>query len=627
MGYLGTIGRERIHPHRRGETSVRVSLRIGGMTCLDCSRRVARALERIEGVSSAAVDYRAGRATVEVNREVPPEALISAVERAGYHAELSSEPAPNGALTGGSADSRDAAPVAATSAAPREHEPGTPILAREALERPSHPVAPERGGRPNGPSSGAADFDLLIIGTGGAGMAAAIQGAELGANVAIVEGGTIGGTCVNVGCIPSKNLIEAAAHYYGARRGFPGIAPCEGALAWREVLAQKQALIEELRRTKYVDVLASYPSVTLFEGRARLLGDGRVQVGNREHRARKVVVATGTSPAAPPIPGLAEVNALDSTTAMELEELPRSMIVLGGSAVGLELGQMFARFSVKVTVIELMPHLLPSEDESISEALKRSLEEEGLEIHTGTTATSVERDHEGVVVRVRQGDLVGQLRAERLLVAVGRRPNTRDLGLEAAGVELTERGFVRVDAAMRTSNPDVFAAGDVTGGPGYVYVAAAGGRVAAANALQELWTAAGSSGELRELDLSAVPRVTFTAPQVASVGLTEAEARAAGHDVQASTLPLEQVPRALVAHQRRGLIKLVIEAGSGKLLGVHAVGPNAGELMGEATLAVRAGLTARDLTETLHPYLTWVEGLKLAAQATSMDVSRLSCCA
>ena len=440
----------------------------------------------------------------------------------------------------------------------------------------------------------------------------------MGATVGIAEGGTLGGTCVNVGCIPSKNLIEAAAYYYGARKGFPGIAPCEPRLDWRAVIDQKDALVNELRQAKYADVLASYPEIRLLEGPACLLGGGRARVGDVEHRARKILIATGTSPALPAIPGLDQVGALNSTTAMELPKLPASMIVLGGSAVGLELGQTFARFGTKVTVIELMPRLLPNEDEAVSDALRGYLEAEGIEVHTGITTTGVARDGDDTVVHVHEGSLTGRLRAERILVAAGRQPNTRGLGLEAAGVALSPKGFVQVDLTLRTSNLDVYAAGDVTGGPGYVYVAAAGGRVAAQNALSE---------EQRHLDLAVVPNVTFTVPQVGSVGLTEAAARAAGFNIQVTTLAMEHVPRALVSHDRRGLVKMVAEAGSGKLLGVHGVAPNAGELMGEATLALRFGLTARDLTETLHPYLTWAESLKLAAQGFTSDVTKLSCCA
>lgn len=396
-------------------------------------------------------------------------------------------------------------------------------------------------------------------------------------------------------------------------------------------------LVAELRQTKYADVLASYPGVSLLSGRARLVGGGGrsgpvvVRVGDgttaRDYRARKVVVATGTRPSAPNIPGLDRLHALNSTAAMELERLPKSLLVLGGSAVGLELAQTFARVGVKVTVLELMPRLLPREDEAISEALEGYLRDEGIEIHTGIEAGYVERAGDEVVVHVTEGGLTGTFRAEQLLVATGRQANTHDLGVESVGVALTERQFVQVDATMRTTHPDIYAAGDVTGGPGYVYVAAAGGRVAAENAMKSLAPAGTLSDEPTEFDLSVVPGVIFTSPQVGSVGLTEAGAKSLGHHVQVSLLEIGQVPRAFVSHDARGLVKIVAEAASGKLLGVHAVAPFAGELMGEAALALRFGLTARDLMGTLHPYLTWAESMKLAAQGFTMDVSKLSCCA
>lgn len=492
-------------------------------------------------------------------------------------------------------------------------------------------------------------FDLLIIGTGGAGVASAIQAVGMGGSVAIVESGPLGGTCVNIGCIPSKNLIEAAEHLHRTRTGFQGIAPCDPLVDWRSVVRQKDALVGELRQTKYVDVLASYPGVTLLRGRAQLLGDGRVRIdgaypgaGNDngtgadkvsgeendgEYRARKLIVATGTTPGAPPIPGLDRVAALDSTTVMELESLPQSIVVLGGSAAGLEFGQLLARFGVKITIVELMDRLLPQEDEEISAALTEYLQAEGIDVYTGASTTCIEGGDTEVVVHLTQGTLSGTLRAEKLLVATGRRPNTSGMRLHEAGVTLTDKGFVQVDATMRTSNPDVYAAGDVTGGPGYVYVAAAGGRISAENAMRSLRPPGNSRDAAAELDLSAVPNVTFTSPQVASVGLTEAKAKVAGYNTQATVLPMSQVPRAIVSRDRRGLVKIVAEASSGKLLGVHAISPMAGEMMGEATLAVRFGLTARDITGTLHAYLTWGESLKLAAQGFTMDVSKLSCCA
>jgi mercuric reductase len=576
-----------------------IELGIEGMTCLDCSRHIAQALTRVQGVTSADVDYRGGRAHVRVERPVPAEALVAAVERAGYQARSTAE----GRLAS---------------------DASSPAMQRS--PDPSQTASDQQG----------ADFDLLIIGTGGAGVAAAIQAVGMGGKVAIVESGVLGGTCVNVGCIPSKNLIEAASRYHTARAGFPGIAPCTPALDWRAVVRNKDDLASQLRREKYADVLASYPGVALLEGRARLTGGGNGApvmvtvadgVNSRSHAARKVLIAAGARASIPPIPGAADVGALDSTTAMELTELPSSMIVLGGSAVGLELGQTFARFGVEVTVVEIADRLLPSEDEALSVALEETLKSEGIDIHTSTVATRLERDNDEVIMHTRRGSLNGTLRAAHLLFATGRTPNTDDLGLENVGVTLTDRGFVAVDATMATSNPDIFAAGDVTNGPGYVYVAAAGARIAAENAMKSLSPAGFSTDDPREFDLSVVPNVTFTSPQVASVGLTEKKARELGHSVQVSTLDMSQLPRALVTGEQRGFVKIVAEAASGKLLGVHAVAPFAGELMGEAALAIRFGLTARDLSGTLHPYLTWAESLKLAAQGFTMDISKLSCCA
>ena len=614
-----------------------VELTIGGMTCLDCSRHVAAALQRIAGVASASVDYRTGRGHVELAAGVLPtpaltSALATAVERAGYHAE-SVAPARTTVET-----SLGPATAAAAAASPGAGRTDTPSFAREAPLARGAPVEPVVGLLAGSGATPPADFDLLIIGTGGAGVAAAIQATGEGAKVAIVEDGTLGGTCVNTGCIPSKTLIEAAAHLDASRRGFPGVSPCAPVVDWRKVVQQKDVLVSELRGAKYADVLASYPDITRLEGRARLVATTdamvRVRVGNaaasQEHVARRVIVATGSTPAPLDFPGADTVDALDSTSAMALDALPASMIVLGGGPVGAELGQMFARFGVKVILVQRGAHLLPGEDPEIAEVLREALVAEGIEVHTGMAAVRVERASEGqpagAVVHVRQGALEGRLSAERLLVATGRRPNTRELGLEDVGVVLSPNGYIQVDATMRTANPAIYAAGDVTGGPAYVYVAAAGGRVAAENALKALRAERGSD-EPREFDLSVVPGVTFTSPQVASVGLTEAAARARGHHVDVSTLDMADVPRALVSYDRRGLVKLVSESGSGRILGIHAVAPNAGELMGEATLAIRFGLTVKDLSGTLHPYLTWGESLKLVAQGGSVGVQKLSCCA
>ncbi|HUF64569.1 MAG TPA: mercury(II) reductase [Gemmatimonadaceae bacterium] len=461
-------------------------------------------------------------------------------------------------------------------------------------------------------------LDLLVIGTGAAGMAAAIRGAELGRRVAIVEDGTVGGTCVNVGCIPSKTLLAVAEAYHAAREGFPGVDGCGASVSWPDVRERKRELVASLRQSKYLDVLDAYPMISLLRGRAHFNESGAVEVAGVVHQAEKVVIATGTSPWLPPIAGLDAVDVLTSTTLMELDEVPASVIVLGGSAVGLELGQMLARFGVRITVLEMLPALLAGEDQDAALELRRCLEAEGLEIVTGAHVTEAARGDGPLVVRATVFGEERTFAADRILAATGRRANTSELGLDKAGVAHDANGFVRVDDGMRTSNADIFAAGDVTGGPGFVYVAAAGGRVAAENAV-------GEGG--RTLDLRTVPRVTFTSPQVASVGIGPGEAHDHGMDVAVSRLGLEHVPRALVEHRTDGWIQVVAEKKTGRIVGVQAVGPHAAELLGEAALVVRLGLTIEQVTDTLHPYLTWVEGFKLAVQAFRMDVSKLSCCA
>ncbi|MFN2399886.1 MAG: mercury(II) reductase [Gemmatimonadaceae bacterium] len=568
---------------------MKVELKLEGMTCLDCAHTLEQALGAVPGVESAAVSYGAKRAAVTATDDVTVDRLLRTVEEAGYRAEVVGDSGPG-------------------TASPTSPEHGAPVGKAAARAR---------------KDDGDAAFDLVVIGSGSAGMSAAIRASELGASVAVVESAeVVGGTCVNVGCIPSKHLVEAAHHYHLARTGYPGMTASDPHLAWDEVLRQKRAVVEELRKEKYIAVLDAYEGVTLLRGRAQLLGGGTIRVGEHDMAARKVVIATGTRPAMPPIPGLRESGALDSTSVMELDRLPESMIVIGGGSIGLELGQAFLRFGVRVIVVEALDRIVPNEDADLSAALTEALEAEGMEFHTGARVTAVERSEQGYTVRIERGSLRGALEAEQLLVATGRRPNSEDLGLDAAGMRIDQRGFITVDEFMRTTNRDIHAAGDVTGGPGYVYVAALQGGIAAQAALAEP-----GGNEAIPIELTAVPRVTFTDPQVAAVGMTEAEAREAGLDPVVTSLPVRHLPRAAVSYRRHGVIKLVAERGTDRLLGAHLVTANAGDVIGEAVLAVRFGLTTRDLVSSLHPYLTWGEGLKLAAQTFTKDIAKLSCCA
>ncbi len=417
------------------------------------------------------------------------------------------------------------------------------------------------------PPSEGRTYDLAVIGAGSAGFTAAITAAELGAQVALIGHGTIGGTCVNIGCVPSKTLIRAteSIHQAGAAKRFAGITGAARVDDWRAAVQQKDELVASLRQAKYVDLLASYDRIRYLEGRVRLV-DGGVAVDGNLIKSGKLIIATGAAPALPSIPGIEKVRYLTSTTALELERLPKSLLVIGGGYIGAELGQMFARARVEVTIV-CRSRLLPEAEPEIGEALTRYLREEGVTIHDGLSYRDIRQVPEGVALSFLVDGAAQQISAEQVLVATGRRPNTAGIGLREAGIELMSNGAVKIDDRMRTTKPGAYAAGDVTGRDQFVYMAAYGAKIAAENAL---------NGDGRRYDATVMPSVVFTDPQVASVGLTEAAARAAGYDLRTAVLPLDYVPRALAARDTRGLIKLVAEAGSGKLLGAHILAPEAG---------------------------------------------------
>ncbi|OJU55556.1 MAG: mercury(II) reductase [Alphaproteobacteria bacterium 62-8] len=483
--------------------------------------------------------------------------------------------------------------------------------------------APTNGPMPSrrisaGRRSGGA-YDLVVIGAGSAAFSAAITAVEQGANVALIGHGTIGGTCVNIGCVPSKTLIRAAETLHNARVAarFAGISAHAELADWRATVRQKDDLVAGLRQTKYADLLRAYNGIAYREGRARLV-EGGVEVGDAPYiAAGKIIIATGARPAAPAIPGIETVPYLTSTTALDLDELPRSLVVVGGGYIGAELAQMFARAGVKVTLV-CRSRLLPEAEPEIGAALTGYFADEEIEVVSGIAYRAIRKTESGVALEIARDGRSVTIDAEKVLVASGRAPNIDGLGLPEFGFSLSPNGAIIVDDRMRTTCAGIYAAGDVTGRDQFVYMAAYGAKLAAKNAL---------NGDSLRYDNAAMPAIVFTDPQVASVGLTEAAARAVGRAVRVSTIGLDQVPRALAARDTRGLIKLVVDAGSGLLLGAHILAPEGADSIQTAALAIRQGLTLDDLTDTIFPYLTTVEGLKLAALSFGKDVAKLSCCA
>ncbi len=462
-------------------------------------------------------------------------------------------------------------------------------------------------------------FDIAVIGAGSAGFSAAITAADEGAQVVLIGHGTIGGTCVNVGCVPSKALIRAAQtlHIASMADRFNGIEAVAKMTDWKALVQQKQALVDDLRQAKYSDILPAYQSVTYVEGQARFSDDGKLSVDDTPIEAGKIIIATGSRPSLPSIDGIENVPFLTSTTALELEALPQSLLVIGAGYIGCEITQIFARAGVKVTLVS-RHGVLPQAEPEISAALSRCFEDEGIDLVDGITYERIETKDNSIVLTVRNGAGVREISAEKVLIATGRTPNTEQLNLGAAGIELNHNKGVKVDDHMRTSRADVYAAGDVTGRDQFVYMAAYGAKIAAKNAI--------NSNSLY-YDNSVVPAVVFTDPQVASVGLTQAQAQAQGMEVRTSVLTMDNVPRALAARDTRGLIKLVASSDTGKLVGAHILAPEGADSIQTAALAIKSGMTYQELGAMIFPYLTTVEGLKLAAQTFDMDVKKLSCCA
>jgi len=549
-----------------------LTIEVRGMTCGHCERSVAKALESVPGITEVRqVSHADGLARVAAGSGASAVRIEEAVAKAGYWARVMDQPVI-----------------------------GSPAIVAQ----------------------NSAEFELVIVGGGSAAFAAAIKGAELGARVGMVEGSTLGGTCVNVGCVPSKTLIRAAeARHRRVHHGFAGIPAGDGRPDWSLVRGQKDALVTQLRQAKYRDVLGSYDAVTLFEQRATLTTPREVRLADgRTLAAGKILLATGAGPQVPPIPGLVEAGFLDNVSAMALERLPDSLIVIGAGFVAVELGQMFVRLGVSVTMLARQNRVLSSQDPEIGAGLAEYLRDEGIDVRTETTVERVDRTtHCGRYrARVSRHGKTDVLEADQLLVATGRRARVTGFGLEAIGVSLGRKGEIVVDDHLETRVPGVYAAGDVVGEPMFVYVAAYGGALAAENAL---------TGNTRRVDLSAVPRVTFSDPAVASVGITEADARARGIDPLVSRLPMEHVARSLAAHDTRGFVKLVADATTRKIIGAQILAAEAGEMITEPMLAIRFGLSIEDIASTFHPYLTSSEAIKLAAQAFDKDLGKLSCCA
>lgn len=475
-----------------------------------------------------------------------------------------------------------------------------------------------------------ADTDLVVIGTGGGGMGAALEAARLGKKVTIIERSIIGGSCVNVGCIPSKAMIKPANFRHHALNSvFKGLQYSDKENDWQQLLKDRKQLVEHLRQEKYEKVLDQFDSITLKKENATFDVDsagypiGKLDDGSII-KANRYVIATGSRNTKPDVPGVDEVELLDSTTALFLDKKPESLIVIGGGFIAVELGQALHRLGIKIVSMEARSRLLSKWDLDLSNELLQSFMNEGIPVNLGSVP--VRFFNENKLKCVEMQDAQGNkriLKAEQILIAMGRVANTDELNLESVGVKV-EKGTaeIAINSQMQTTNPSIYAVGDCSTLPNLVYLAAKSGKLASANAFDN---------PIGEIDFDNIPEVVFSDPQCARVGLTLKEAKAAGIDAKESKLGMDNVPKAIVSNTTGGFIKLIADNRDNTLIGAHIISENAGDLIQTVSLAIAMGkkheFTVNDFREMLFPYLTEVEGLKLAAQTFDMKVGQLSCCA
>ncbi len=546
-----------------------ILLSIQGMTCPSCVGHLKEALDAVAGVIKTDVSYEKSRAEITTNGAVNIEELIQASDALGYAAtELKSS-------------------AICCDTDVQEDISGTQHVA--------------------------------IIGSGSGAFACAIKAAEGGAIVTLIEADeVIGGCCVNVGCVPSKILIRAAQLAQQQRQNpFAGLENHAPELS-RSLLAEQQtARVEELRGAKYQNILDANPALSLIKGFARFKDAKTLTISSadgseQELHADKILIASGSAPTIPPIDGLADTPYWTSTEALFAKHLPPHLIVIGSSVVALEIAQAYRRLGSEVTV--LARHTLLYREESLlGEKLSQCFEKEGIKVLNHTQAASVSFQDGQYTLETNAGTLV----CDQLLISTGRNANTSQLNLGAVGVKTNKSGEIIVNERMETSVSGIYAAGDCSNMPQFVYVAAAAGSRAGIN----------MTGGAARLDLSTMPAVIFTDPQVATVGLTEEQAKAQGIDTDSRVLDMENVPRALANFETDGFIRLVVEKATGRLLGAQILAHEGGEMILSAALAIRNRMTVTDLADQLFPYLTMVEGLKLCAQTFNKDVKELSCCA
>ncbi len=571
------IGNGAEHKNDKAMVEKKLLLEITGMTCDHCAIGIEKMLLKNEGVTEAKVSYQSGscECSFEPSKTSKEEIVNTINETKNYKvkSEIKKEDC--------CATQKDSS-----------------------LQNSSH-------------------FDLIIIGGGSAAFSAAIKAESLGLSTLMVNGGLdFGGTCVNVGCVPSKNLIRAGeTAYHATHSNFAGIKPKGVDIDFAQVIKDKKKLVSTLQEKKYMDVVSDFENLKMVTGWAEFKNNKTIVVDSKtEYTALKFIIATGATTNIPSIEGLNEIGYLTNVSLFDLEQKPESITIMGAGYIGLEIATAYNRLGVKVRIIEFTDRVLRTQTPDISEALEAQMRKEGIEILPNFRAVKFEKKGSETIIHCKcpDGSFKQITEKGKIVVASGTKPNTQKLGLQNIGLQLTKSGHIEVNEKMETNLPNIYAVGDVTNTPAFVYTAAFEGKIAVENAF---------SGSENKADYSSLPWVVFTDPQVAGAGLDEAQAELQNIPFEVSKIELKDVPRAIAANDTRGFIKLIRNTETDKLIGARIVAPEGGELIQQLSMAIKYGITVKELAESFYPYLTLGEGIKLAAITFGKDVAKLSCCA
>lgn len=556
-----------------------IQLEITGMTCDHCATSIEKKIADKKGIIDKQVSYPEGRGTFVFNPDKISKDEIIATINATSNYKVVGE--------------NRAVPV----------------------QKNTQGSANEAGGN--------YQHDLIIIGGGSAAFSAATTASELEKKVLLINGGLpIGGTCVNVGCVPSKNLIRAAESIHHASVSpFKGIKPNPPEVDFTAIIRQKKELIQIMQQKKYLDVADGIEGLTILEGWVTFKDEHTIVVDEKEYTASHFLIATGATTNIPPIKGLEDVGYLTNVSLFDMAEKPESLTILGAGYIGLEIAMAYNRLGVKVRILEFTDRVLRTQTPDISAELEKHMKEEGIDFEPNDRIEKVEKQGNNIIIKgknAKTGKLFELIEPGYIVIATGTKPNTSKLGLENINLEIEEKGYIKVNGQMQTSLSHIYAAGDCTNTPAFVYTAAKEAKVAVRNIF---------NGENKEVDYTGLPWVVFTDPQVAGAGIDEQEAAAKGIPYDVSVVPLSEVPRSTAAFDTRGFIKLIRNPETDELIGARIVAPEGGELAMQASLAIKYGISVTELAESFHPYLTLSEGIKLAAITFNKDIAELSCCA